>query len=68
MRAYMLNHVARLDRDVRKLTIFDQLNPAYAKYFREDEARALVADAGFEDVQLYHRHGYSWTVRGTKPA
>ena len=68
MRSYMLNHVARLDRGVRKLTIFDQLNPAYARYFREAEARALVSDAGFENVQLYHRHGYSWTVRGTKPA
>lgn len=67
MRDYMLNHLGKLDRRIRKVTVFDQLNPAYAKYYREDEARALIADSGFEDVRLYHRHGYSWTVMGTKP-
>ena len=66
MRAYMLNHLGRLDRRMRKLTVFDQLNPRHAKYYREAEARALVADAGFEDVRTYHRHGYSWTVIGSK--
>lgn len=68
MRGYMLNHLAKVDDRVRKVTIFDQLNPAYAKYYRENEARSLVAAAGFADVQLYHRHGYSWTIVGTKPA
>ena len=29
--------------------------------------RALLEDAGFRDVELYHRHGYSWSVLGTKP-
>lgn len=47
--------------------IYDQLNPAYAKYYRRDEARALLEDAGFQDVRLHHRHGYSWTVLGTHP-
>ncbi len=67
MRGYMLNHLGKLDRRMRKVTVFDQLNPAYARYYRQDEARALIADAGFEDVRLYHRHGYSWTVMGSKP-
>ena len=67
MRDYMLNHLGKVDRKMRKVTIFDQLNPAYAKYYREAEARSLLADAGFDDVRLYHRHGYSWTVIGTKP-
>jgi SAM-dependent methyltransferase len=67
MRKYMSNVLARMPRSVRYLTIYDQLNPAYAKYYRKAEAEALLARAGFVDVQTYHRHGYSWTVVGTKP-
>lgn len=67
MAAYMREHLGRLGPDKRRLTIFDQLNPAYAKYYREEEARALLAEAGFRDVTLHHRHGYSWSVIGTKP-
>ena len=33
---------------------------------RQEEARHLLEDAGYDDVQLYHRHGYSWTVVGKK--
>jgi len=63
---YMNNVVSKLDRDKRYLVVYDQLNPAYAKYYREREARALFEDAGFSKVGLHHRHGYSWTVSGTK--
>jgi SAM-dependent methyltransferase len=64
---YMKNVVANLTREKRELVIYDQLCPAYARYYRESEARALFEDAGFEDVRLHHRHGYSWTVSGRKP-
>jgi SAM-dependent methyltransferase len=67
MRGYMREHLGRLAPDKRRLTIFDQLNPTHAKYYTEQEARDLLADAGFADVKLHHRHGYSWTVVGTKP-
>jgi SAM-dependent methyltransferase len=67
MRRYMLGHFARLDRAQRRLTIYDQLNPAYAKYYREHEARALLEAEGFVDVRLFRRHGYSWTVAGRRP-
>ena len=63
----MRNVFARMDRRARYLVIYDQLNPAYAKYYRRDEAIALLADAGFADVAAHHRHGYSWTVIGRKP-
>ena len=66
MRAYMRNILARFPRRIRRLTIYDQLNPAYAKYYTFDEAQALLASAGFKDVQLYHRHKYSWTVIGRR--
>jgi SAM-dependent methyltransferase len=68
MRSYMRSVLAKFPRSVRRLTIYDQLNPAYAKYYTRAEAEALLSDAGFVDVQLYHRHGYSWTVSGTRPA
>jgi SAM-dependent methyltransferase len=67
MRAYMQNVIAHFPQEVRRLTIYDQLNPAYAKYYKYDEAYALLAAAGFDNVQLHHRHKYSWTVIGTRP-
>jgi SAM-dependent methyltransferase len=67
MRDYMRNHLAKLSRGVRRLTIYDQLNPAYAKYYSRAEAEALLAEGGFTDVKAWHRHGYSWSVAGTKP-
>lgn len=66
MRKYFLEVIGKFDGRVRRLTIYDQLNPAYAKYYRKTEAVALLKDAGFRDVQIYHRHGYSWSVIGTK--
>jgi len=68
MRSYMRSVLAKFPRSVRRLTIYDQLNPSYAKYYTRAEAEALLSDAGFADVQLYHRHGYSWTVSGARPA
>jgi SAM-dependent methyltransferase len=56
----------RMTWQQRTLVIFDQLNPTDAKYYRREEAEALLRDAGFKDVQTYHRHGYSWSVSGTK--
>jgi len=50
----------------RVVTVFDQLNPEYAKYYTKDEARSLLESNGFVDVKLYHRHGCSWTVMGVR--
>jgi len=62
MRRYMREHVSRLSPSVRRLTIYDQLNPSWAKYYTRQEAKALLEDAGFRNVCLHHRHGYSWLV------
>jgi SAM-dependent methyltransferase len=64
---YLNNYLARLSPAQRRLVMYDQLNPAYAKYYRRDEARALFHAAGFHNVRTHHRHGYSWTVIGEKP-
>jgi SAM-dependent methyltransferase len=66
LRDYARNTLARVSRDKRRLTIYDQLNPSYAKYYTRDEARALLERAGFRDVRLHHRRGYSWTAMGVK--
>lgn len=66
MRDYMRNVIGRMAPDKRRLIIFDQLNPAYAKYYTRGEAEALLARAGFSDLRLHRRHGYSWSVVGTK--
>ncbi|MBW2667673.1 MAG: class I SAM-dependent methyltransferase [Deltaproteobacteria bacterium] len=68
MRAYMRGTLARVSREQRKLTIYDQLNPSYARYYLGPEVKALLERAGFSDVQLYHRRGYSWTAMGVRPA
>jgi SAM-dependent methyltransferase len=65
---YVKNVVGRFSRSKRYLVVYDQLKPAYAKYYREAEARKLLESNGFADVRLFFRHGYSWTVIGTRPA
>jgi SAM-dependent methyltransferase len=62
---YMQNVIGRFSRAKRYLVIYDQLKPAYAKYYGESEVRALLESAGFRDVELYHRRGYSWTAVGS---
>ncbi len=64
--AYLERVIRPLTMRQRQLVVFDQLNPKVARYYRGDEARALLADAGFSDVRTHHRHGYSWTVVGTR--
>lgn len=51
----------------RRLVIYDQLNPTYFKYYKKHEAVALLESAGFQDIEIHHRHGYSWSVKGRKP-
>ena len=68
LRGYMRNVIGHFSWSKRFLVIYDQLNPAVARYYSRAEAEALLASAGFADVRLHHRHGYSWTVIGEKPA
>jgi SAM-dependent methyltransferase len=67
MRMYFLNHYLLLDRQAQIVTLYDQLNPAYVKYYRREEATGLLEASGFVNVKAFHRHGYSWTLVGTKP-
>ena len=68
MKKYMLNYLNKLSSDDRRLTIYDQLNPNHAKYYSRQEAIDLLKRNGFYDIKIHHRHGYSWSVLGTKPS
>jgi SAM-dependent methyltransferase len=67
LRGYFNHVLGKFDDTSRRLVIFDQLNPPYSKYYTRQEAQNLVAAAGFTDIQMYHRHGYSWSVVARKP-
>lgn len=62
LRSYARGTLARVSRAKRRLTIYDQLNPSFVHFFRAGELRALLENAGFRDVRLHHRRGYSWTA------
>jgi len=66
MRHYMTRVYGQLASDKRRLVIYDQLNPAYARYYRELDARALLKNGGFKNIRTHHRHGYSWSVIGVR--
>jgi SAM-dependent methyltransferase len=65
--SYFRHVFMRVTPDVRRLVIYDQLNPAHAKYYRRAEVEQLLREAGFDLIRLHHRHGYSWAAIGTKP-
>jgi SAM-dependent methyltransferase len=64
---YVRHVILPLTPSKRRVVIYDQLNPAFAKYYTREEAQSVLARQGFVDVRLHHRHGISWTVLGTKP-
>jgi len=64
---YFAHVFGLMHRSKKVLIIYDQLRPAYARYYRREEAVELLTAAGFGDVRVHHRHGYSWTVIGTRP-
>ena len=66
LRSYLDIVLWPMTPDKRRLVIFDQLNPAYAKYYKKEEAMQLLRNAGFKNIQINQRHGYSWSVLGQK--
>ena len=66
MKKYMLDYLDKLPTNDRRLTIYDQLNPHHAKYYSRQEAIDLLKRNGFSDIKTHQRHGYSWSVLGTK--
>lgn len=67
LRDYLTNVLWKMSPEKRRLVIYDQLNPSYSKYYRRNEALELLSSCGLKDIKIHHRHGYSWSVIGTKP-
>lgn len=66
LKNYLLNVLFRMSPEKRRLVIYDQLNPEYAKYYTRRGAEDLLQSNGFKKVAVHNRRGYSWTVIGTK--
>jgi SAM-dependent methyltransferase len=67
MHVYARTVLSQLSWQKRKLTIYDQLNPSYVRFYTREEITHLLESGGFVDVRLHDRHGYSWTAIGTRP-
>jgi SAM-dependent methyltransferase len=48
--------------------VFDQMIPRTTRYYRKDEARALLESAGLQSVEVAWVNEMSWCAAGTKPA
>lgn len=68
LRDYLRGVFARLTREHRRLTLYDQLNPRYVRYYARAELIELLTRCGFTDVRLHDRRGYSWTAVARRPA
>jgi SAM-dependent methyltransferase len=64
---YLRNVFARVTREQRRLTVYDQLNPRYVRYYRRSELVELLIRCGYADVRLHDRRGYSWSAIATRP-
>lgn len=67
LRSYFQRVFRWLPPAKRRLVIYDQLNPTYTKYYKKQEVFRLLSNAGFGNIRLHHRHGYSWSALGQKP-
>lgn len=67
LRGYLIAVFEKMSPQKRRLVIYDQLNPSFAKYYTRPEAEKLLLDGNFKEVRVHHRHAYSWTAIGTKP-
>ena len=50
------------------IIVFDHLHPPISRYYRHDEAEALLRQAGLADVRAIRVNDNSWSVIGTKVA
>lgn len=64
MKAYFERVLSKCDHPTLVMNIYDQLNPRITFYWSKSELESMLREAGLSRIQLYHRHGYSWTALG----
>jgi SAM-dependent methyltransferase len=60
IRAFSFHHLRAI--------VFDHMIPRIARYYTRDEAIALCASAGLEQIEAFSVNEMSWSVCGRKPA
>ena len=66
LKDYLNNVFFKCSFKKRTLIIFDQLNPAYVKYYKKKDIKILLKNLNFKSVIIHNRQNYSWTVIATK--
>ena len=63
---YLLGVIDKLPWEKRTVVIYDQLAPAYAKYYSREDCVKLMEQTNFKKYDIYHRKGYSWVIIAEK--
>lgn len=66
MHIYFNSVFNKMNWNDKVMLIFDQLNPSYARYYRRSELEQAFKNAGFTNLQVVHRYGYSWAICAEK--
>lgn len=62
LKDYFINVFNKFSFKHKSYVIFDQLNPAFAKYFSKEELIDDLKNAGFKIEKVSHRFRYSYTA------
>lgn len=63
---YILSVIDKLPWKKRTVVIYDQLAPAYAKYYSRECCVNLMEKSKFKKYDIHHRKGYSWVIIAEK--
>ena len=66
LKKYLLNVFNKCTYQKRNYIIFDQLNLHTQSILKKTEIIKIMNQAGFNDVEIFRRHNYSWTIISKK--
>jgi len=66
MYSYLTSTFKKASVELRKILVFDQLNPGWSEYYSESQLRELLMEGGFSSVVIEDVGGYSWTAMCTR--
>ncbi len=66
MKKYLINRFIKNTFKNRTQIIFDQLNPAYAKFYTKSEIKYLLENNGFQIIKIFDSAENNWGVRAKK--
>ena len=66
MKNYLVNRFSKNSFYKQTEIVFDQLNPAYAKFYSRNDIIKLLEDSNFEIIKIYNSADNNWGVRAKK--